>query len=316
MDPIEELRREVRQLKLQLSEMHRMAKVVAVDVETARLTVRSEGLLQKDVPFFTMRAGEDQTYWLPSVGELGFLMAPCGVSANAIFLPGIFFVDFPAADMNRYVSKRIFRDGTVEEIDTEHSHYKLTVGAEGVTERLADTEQVQDTHDGNTITIDGDATALERPEGSIKIDGMEIEINRSTGVIKLSVGSNMIEMNPFALNLLGALLFPTGITGFQSPVGPVIFSKAASTPGATPVADPATDPDRDGNATKIPEQRIEDVETVAGTLDFILPSITVNVTGMAGPYPIVATAATVSFPVSRAFTTENVTLVLPEKDLE
>ena len=288
MDLVSELLQEVRQIKRQMSEMHRYAKVTAVDVETARLTVQSEGLPQEDVPFLTMRAGEDQTYWLPSVGEFGFLIAPCGISANAIFLPGIFYTDYPPGDMNLNVAKRIFRDGTVEEIDTENSHYRLTIGEDGTTELIADTEQVQLSHDGNVLTIDGDETVIDRPSGTVKIDDTEVSIDRKTGTIKFKVGNNAIEMNPFALNLLGALIFPTGITGFQSPVGPVIFSKAATTPGATPVADPATKPDGDGNATEIPAQDIRNVAVQVGS-NFRMTLGAVPFTGFAGPTAITGT---------------------------
>ena len=65
-----------------------MATVTAIDIETTRLTCESEGLIQANIPFFTARAGEDQTYWLPSIGELGFLFSPSGISANAVFLTG------------------------------------------------------------------------------------------------------------------------------------------------------------------------------------------------------------------------------------
>ena len=73
MDVISELREEVREIKRRQTEIVKLAKVTAVDVETSLLTIESEGLPQSEVPFFTSRAGEDQTYWLPSVGELGYL---------------------------------------------------------------------------------------------------------------------------------------------------------------------------------------------------------------------------------------------------
>ena len=296
MDPIAEIEQELKIIKQRLTEMQRFAKVIAIDPETARLTVVSEGLKQRNVPFFTMRAGEDQTYWMPSIGELGLLMAPCGLSANAIFMPAIFYTDYPPGDISLTTAKRIFRDGTVEEVDTENSHYKLTIGPDGVTERLADTEQIQDKHGENLIKIDADEILIDHASGDIKIDDTEISVERSTGTIKIKVGNNLIEINAFALNLLGALIFPTGITAFQSAVGPIIFSKAATTPGATPTADPATKPGDDGSATEIPAQRVRNVAVEVGSsLQATVGSL--PVTGTAGTVPVVGTVTPGTYPL-------------------
>lgn len=325
MDPIAELRQELRDVKRQLSGMHRLAKVTAVDAETARLTVEAEGIQQKNVPFFTMRAGEDQTYWLPSVGEMGYLVAICGIEANSVFLPGIFFNGFPAGDKSLHKAKRIFRDGTVEEIDTESSHYQLSVGAEGLTERLADTEKVQDSYDDNTIKIDGDETLINRPEGSVKIDAdetvitrgknkvkvdnAEILLERALGLIKEAVGSNSIELNTILANIVGAHIFPTGITTFQTAMGPVFFAPASSPPSAP--APPATAAPVDGKATKVPPSTVQNVGIPKGTFIFTIPPL--PVTGTAGTVPVVGT--TVATPATLQVTATGVTLAIPGKAL-
>ena len=306
MDIVAEMRQELREIRRQLSEMHRLARVTAVDHETALLTVQSENLIQKEVPFFTMRAGEDQTYWLPSVGEMGFLIAPCGISANSIFLPGIFFKDFPPGDMNPNVSKRIFRDGTVEEIDTENHHYKLTIEEE--TERLADSEKVQDSFGKNVIKIDADETKVERPAGNLKIDNAEIRVERSTGLIKLKVGAGEIDLNTFVANIVGALIFSNGITALQTGMGPVFFSKG-STPGTLPTPSPETLPDGNGNATRIPPSTVAGIGMPAGTFTFTLPPIPVI---SPGGTPIGTTAAT---PVPVSVVGTGITLVIPAKGL-
>ena len=138
MDPISQLIKDVKSLKRQVSEMIRMATVTAIDIETSRLTCESEGLEQANIPFFTARAGEDQTYWLPSIGELGFLFSPSGISANAVFLPGIFFMDYPALEQSLTIAKRTFRDELEEEIDTELHSWKLSTGE---SERFVDQEE-------------------------------------------------------------------------------------------------------------------------------------------------------------------------------
>ena len=63
--------------------------------KTATVTILFEGLTMEGVPFVSPRAGEDQVYWLPSVGELGVLFSPAGDIANAVFMPSLIFKDFP-----------------------------------------------------------------------------------------------------------------------------------------------------------------------------------------------------------------------------
>ena len=105
MDRIQRLEQRVDDIERRESEQIRLATVVEVDAETALLTCESEDLVQTGIPFFTARAGEDMTYWLPSPGELGYLLSPSGDSANAAFLPGIFFNGFPIPEQNDKIAK-------------------------------------------------------------------------------------------------------------------------------------------------------------------------------------------------------------------
>ena len=201
--------------------------------------------------------------------------------------------------------KRLFRDGTVEEIDTENSHYKLTIQE---SERLTDTEKVQDKHGTNLIKIDGSETLLERPQGKIKIDNAEILLQRAAGLIKQAVGSNSIEINTFVANIVGALFFGNGITTIQTSMGPGFFSKA-TTPGAPPPVTPDMAPDANGNATRIPPTTVTGVAMPAGSFTFTLPPIpVVSPTGT----PLGVTSAT---PVVAAITGTGITLVIPGKAL-
>ena len=309
MDPIARLEKRMDDIERRQNDQIKLATVVEVDTETARLTCESENLVQSNIPFFTARAGEDMTYWLPSPGELGYLLSPSGDTANAVFLPGIFFADFPVPEQNERLVKRLFRDGTQEQIDTENSEYKITIGQDSVTQIVADTEKIEQSHSGNKITIDGDQTAIERPQGKIKVDNAETLLERALGLIKQAVGSNSIELNTILANIVGAHILPTGITTFQTATGPVFFAPAPS-PASLPPPPAAAVP-VNGKATRVPPSTVQNVGIPKGTFAFTIPPLTV--TGTAGTVPVVGT--TVALPVVLQVTATGVTLAIPGKAL-
>ena len=94
-DMITELLVRISDLEKKVENICRLGKVIKVHEETAKVDVEFEDQIIKERPFSTMRAGKDQTYWLPSTGELGFLFSPSGELGNAIFLPGIFYKGVP-----------------------------------------------------------------------------------------------------------------------------------------------------------------------------------------------------------------------------
>lgn len=249
-------------LEKRLANICRIAQVMAVDETTGRLDVTFEGHILKDIPFLTMRAGEDKTYWLPSVGELGMLTAPSGDLANAFFQPGIFYSGFPVPEMDATLVKRIFRDGMEEEIDTDAHNYKYTTGD---SERFVDRNKVEDKK-GTSVN---------------KIDNTETKFERAAGAIKSLVGSNEVELSQILLNLIGAQLFPNGITNIISPTGTCFFAPTPS-PASAPSPPSGSSPDSDGNVTKTPASEISGVKIKAtSTVSLTLPAI--PVTTPAGP---------------------------------
>ena len=304
-DVISELIMRVSELEKRLANVCRIARVIKVHETEAKLDITFEGLERKKVPFQTMRAGEDQTYWLPSVGELGFLFSPSGDIANAIFVPGIYFKDFPAGDTTTQKSKRIFRDGLIEEIDVDAHSWKLTSDN---SERFIDRKRIEDKKGSSKNTIDDKETKSER----------------STGKIKEVVGSNMNELTMILMNLIGAHFFPTGITTLQCPVGPVMFAPAAS-PASAPSAPDGSEPDSEGNVTKTPKSEVSGVKIKAtSNLDQSLTAqaMTLIVTT---PIPVVTPAgpgsiAAGSYPIQltgtpKSTVTGTVILEFPARDL-
>ena len=248
MDPISKLSQEVKELQRQVNEIIRLAQITEVDVESSTLTCESEGLIQSNIPFFTFRAGEDQTYWLPSIGELGHLLSPSGNTGNAVFLPGIFYDTFPAKEMSETKAKRIFRDELEEEIDTEAHSWKLTTGE---SERFVDRDKVEDKHVSSINKIDADETKLSRDAGSIKIDDNETLLERSAGSIKIDGSETAIERTAASIKVDGTgtrieraagtievkvgttrlVINPVAITGYVAGIGRIQLTAAAANIG-------------------------------------------------------------------------------------
>ena len=224
-DVISDLIMRVSELEKRLANVCRIARVIKVHETEAKLDIAFEGLEIKKVPFQTMRAGQDQTYWLPSVGELGFLFSPSGDIANAIFVPGIYFKDFPAGDSTTQRSKRIFRDGMEEEIDVDAHSKKFTTGD---SERFVDREKIEDKKGSSTIKIDDNETEIKRTEGSITIDGSEIEIKRATGKIEIVVGTTRLEVSAAAIKGFIAGIGKLSVTATTVNVGGATFTAGAT----------------------------------------------------------------------------------------
>ena len=103
---------------------------------------------------------------------------------------------------------------------------------------------------------------------------------------------------------------PTGITTFQTAIGPVFFAPAAS-PASAPGLPSGSEPDSDGNATKVPKSTVDDVAIKSvSSISFTIPSLAVNVATPSGP----GTGTTVAKPVTVTITGD-VNLEFPAKDL-
>ena len=264
MNTLEALVMRISELEKKLENLSRIAQVSKVHEDTGLVDVTFEGHEIKERPFMTMRAGEDKTYWLPSVGELGALHSPSGELGNSFFVPGIFYKNFPVPETDENKIKRIFRDGMEEEIDVGAHSYKLTSGD---SERFIDRSEIKD----------------KQGTSEIKIAGTETQIKRETGKVKTVVGSNMIELTLILMNLLGAHFFPTGMTTLQSPVGPVFFAPASS-PASAPPAPAGSAANSDGEVTKTPPSTISGIDVkTPSSLTFTLPAVPVSTGGATVP---------------------------------
>lgn len=220
-DVISDLIMRVSEVEKQLANVCRIARVHKVHENEAKLDISFEELEIQKVPFLTMRAGEDQTYWLPSVGELGILFSPSGDIANAIFLPGIFYKDFPAGDSTVKKAKRIFRDGMIEEIDVDAHSKKFTTGD---SERFIDRDTIEDKKGTSVNKIDDKVTEIKRTAGTIKVIVGTTRLEISSSSIKgFIAGIGKISVTATTVNVGGAT-FTSGTTNLVGNLSaPIIY---------------------------------------------------------------------------------------------
>ena len=283
MNLLAQLIQRIAALEARLENILQYAKVTAVDEANNLLDVSVRGVPLTAVPYLTMRAGEKgQTYWVPEVGELGMLLSPSGHVGNAVFLPGQNYKDriAPESDPNKVI--RQFDKDVKEEWDGNDNAHMLSIGG-NATRKTEKAGKIEDKTGTAALTLE------------------------QSGAAKLAATEQVkLELTAILANLVGAHLFPTGITTLQSPVGPVMFAPAPS-PTSPPSPPAGSEPDSDGNVTKTPASTISGVKVKSGSsLRFTLQSI--PVTTPAGPGATVATVVTIS-------PTGNVTLEFPARSL-
>ena len=120
-----------------LANVVRLGEVAELDLDAARARVRydTDGdgapILSGWLPWLTLRAGADRTWWGPSVGEQVLILAPGGELPEAVIVPGIYRDARPAPSAEASKHVVVYADGTRIEHDTATSRYSVTVPAGG-----------------------------------------------------------------------------------------------------------------------------------------------------------------------------------------
>ena len=255
MDPITEIAYELQQTKTRLERMLQTGVVEAIHAEDGLVDATIDDITLERIPLYTTRAGADKTYWMPSVGEQGLVLAPSGNLANAMFFPALNSTENPVPETDANLVVRVWEDGAKESYDKGKHEYIFQI-------------------DENTLR------KMIRGEIEDKVGNSRQIVD--TTKVKSEVGTNIEELTAIVLNLIGAHLFPSGLTTLQSPVGPVMFA-----PGPTPATAPAppagSSPNTDGEVTKTPSSTISGVKIKAtSNISLVLPAIPVTTPGGAG----------------------------------
>ena len=282
------LTQRIANLESRIQNVLQLAKVAVVHADTNLLDLEVREVMLENVPYLTMRAGTNgQTYWVPEVDELGLLLSPGGDVGNAVFLPALNYMEAMAPETDENIMLRVFAEEVKEEWNGNDERYLLSIGSDATRQTDKDPAKIEDTAIESKLTLDSAGTAKLEASTTAKL-----EIQQSgTAELAATVMAKLI-INAVAGNLMGAHLYPSGVTTFMSPVGPILYAPAPS-PSSPPSPPIGSSPDADGNVTQTPPSQITGVSVLAGSsIGFTLPPI--PVTTPAGPGVTVLTPITVT----------------------
>jgi len=100
-----------------LANVIQIGRVKAVDAATGLAQVDLDGPDTDWIPWTTLRAGGDRTWWAPEVGEQVLIAAPSGELGNAVIIGSLYQDAHPEPASALTVHKTIYADGTVVKYD-------------------------------------------------------------------------------------------------------------------------------------------------------------------------------------------------------
>lgn len=144
-------------IERRLSNIIRVGTVESVDHEAATARVRFGENLTAALPWLTLRAGGDRSWWPVEVGEQVVVLAPSGDLAQGVILPALYRASAAPPSSSPGVDRTEYADGAVIEYD--RNAHRLTAEIPGDVEVTA-TGEITATAGGNIeATADGDIAA-------------------------------------------------------------------------------------------------------------------------------------------------------------
>jgi phage baseplate assembly protein V len=125
-------------LARRLSSTLRLGTVADADYEKARVRITIGKVKTGWLPWVTLRAGSDITWWAPELGEQVLVLAPCGNLAQAVVLAALYQDAHPAPAASADVSTMQWKDGTT--VIYNRAAHKLTVACAGEVDVTAATK--------------------------------------------------------------------------------------------------------------------------------------------------------------------------------
>ncbi|ULL06033.1 phage baseplate assembly protein V [Pseudomonas putida] len=137
-----------------LENLIRFGTVAEVQHAPPRVRVKSGELTTTWLPWLAFRAGADQEWDPPTVGEQVLLLSPSGQLANGVAITGLFSDNIPANGDRAGLHRRTYSDGAVIEYDSKAHHLSAVLPAGGTTDLVSD----GGIHIVGPITHEGDYT--------------------------------------------------------------------------------------------------------------------------------------------------------------
>lgn len=167
------------ELKRLITNVIRLGTIEEIDLETARVRIRSGDNLTGWLPWITRRAGTTKDWNPPTIGEQIVLLSPCGDLAQAIALGSINSDANPAPQTSADLYHVTMPDGTF--LTYNHAEHSLQIEVLGTTQ-LRITGATQITIEGDAdINVDGKAAVT--CGGEATVDASAIRLNGGAGVV-------------------------------------------------------------------------------------------------------------------------------------
>jgi phage baseplate assembly protein V len=128
----EHLDKDMTDAERRISNMVIIGRVVALDVENARVQVQvGEDITTTWLSFTTQRAGHDRTWHCPEEGEHVVIVCPCGDTNQGVIVGSLYRSAHPAPVQDADISRTVYKDGAVLEYDRKEHNYLLNIPADG-----------------------------------------------------------------------------------------------------------------------------------------------------------------------------------------
>lgn len=162
-----------------ITNLIRIGTIEEIDIEQARVRIKSGENLTGWLPWITSRAGTTKNWNPPTVGEQIILLSPSGDLAQAFVLGSLNSDENPAPKNSADLYHVAMPDGTF--LTYNHVEHLLLIDVLGNTQ-LKITGNTQIHIDGDaTVNIDG--TAAITVGGEATIDAQKIKLNGGAGVV-------------------------------------------------------------------------------------------------------------------------------------
>lgn len=157
-----------------MSNLLRFGTVAAVDPANALVKVDLGELTTDWLPWTTPRAGQDQTWSTPDVGEQVVLLSP-GDPSQGVVVGSLFQSAHPANGNQGKDRRMTFKDGTVVEFDRDGSVLNIAVNAAGAANITVGGSTFQ--MDTSRILLSSNGSTLELGAGGISLNASRIDLN-------------------------------------------------------------------------------------------------------------------------------------------
>lgn len=163
------------ELDRRVSNLIQIAAIVEADYFHAKVKVKMGDIITHWLPWLTVRAHDNKTWWAPEVGEQVLLLAPSGELAQAVVLPAIYSAHHVPAHQDVDIHEVTYKDGSILRYDRKAHILTGNVNADGRIELIIGASRITMTDDA--IRLSNGGSELVVTNTGISAQGGRIDLN-------------------------------------------------------------------------------------------------------------------------------------------